>query len=193
MKLNKDYWNQRYHDKQMGWDIGAPSTPLKTFIDTLEDKNQRILIPGCGNAYEAEYLHKQGFTQVFVIDIAPLALEGFMKRFPWFPKHHLILGDFFEHNAEYDLILEQTFFCALDPNLRPKYVKQMHQLLAKEGELAGVLFNFELTKEGPPFGGSEKEYRQLFKEQFTILKLEPCVNSIEPRLGSEWWLHLQKK
>jgi SAM-dependent methyltransferase len=177
----------------MGWDLGAPSTPLKEFIDTLEDKSMRILIPGCGNAYEAEYLHEQGFENVFVIDIAPLALEGFKERAPHFPEDHLFCGDFFEHQGEYDLILEQTFFCALNPELRSKYAKKMHELLAPKGKLAGVMFCFELTEKGPPFGGSAEEYRGYFGDLFEISSMKPCENSIKPRLGNELWVELIKQ
>lgn len=65
MQLDADFWNERYSSQQTGWDIGSPSTPLKEYIDQLTDKDIRILIPGCGNAYEAEYLHQQGFSNVF--------------------------------------------------------------------------------------------------------------------------------
>ena len=190
MQLDKDFWNNRYVGNQIGWDLGAPSMPLKEFIDTLEDKNTRILIPGCGNAYEAEYLHEQGFTNVSVIDIAPLALKGFSERVPRFPKDHLIEGDFFEHKAQYDLILEQTFFCALNPELRSAYAKKMHELLAPKGKLAGVMFCFELTDKGPPFGGSAKEYQDYFEDLFEIASMKPCENSIKPRLGRELWVEL---
>lgn len=192
MNLDKNFWNNRYAGNQTGWDVGAPTTPLKEFIDTLEDKSIRILIPGCGNAYEAEYLHGQGFENVFVIDIAPLALEGFKKRAPHFPEDHLFCGDFFEHTGQYDLILEQTFFCALNPELRSDYAKKMHELLVSKGKLAGVMFCFELTEKGPPFGGSAEEYRGYFEEYFEIVSLEECKNSIKPRLGNELWVELIK-
>ena len=192
MNLDKDFWNNHYAENATGWDLGAPSTPLKEFIDTLEDKSIRILIPGCGNAYEAEYLHEQGFENVFVIDIAALALEGFSERVPRFPKDHLIEGNFFEHEAEYNLILEQTFFCALNPDLRSAYAKKMHELLAPKGKLAGVMFCFELTEKGPPFGGSAKEYEGYFGELFETVSMQPCKNSIKPRLGNELWVELVK-
>jgi hypothetical protein len=190
MNLDKDFWNDRYVGKQIGWDLGAPSAPLKEFIDTLTDKSIRILIPGCGNAYEAEYLHQQGFDNVFVIDFAPLALKGLQERVPEFPKDHLVLGNFFEHQSEYDLILEQTFFCALNPDLRTTYAKKMSELLTPKGKLAGVMFNHALTEKGPPFGGSVDEYSGYFENDFEIKSLAPCENSIKPRLGSELWVEL---
>jgi len=56
-----NYWENRYQNQQTGWDIGEISSPLKAYIDQLEDKSIKILIPGAGNAYEAEYLFLNGF------------------------------------------------------------------------------------------------------------------------------------
>ena len=46
----------RWQHQQTGWDLGMISPPIKQYIDSIDDKNQRILIPGCGNAHEAVYL-----------------------------------------------------------------------------------------------------------------------------------------
>ena len=89
--------------------------------------------------------------------------------------------------------MEQTFFCALDPVLRKKYVEKMADLLKENGKLAGLLFDFELTAEGPPFGGSSEEYLQLFTHYFTSKKLERCYNSIKPRSGRELFFIFEKK
>lgn len=165
---------------------------MKEFIDTLTDKDARILIPGCGNAYEAEYLHLSGFTDVHVIDIAPLALEAFAQRVPSFPKEHLICGDFFTHSGRYHLILEQTFFCALHPALREDYASTMHRLLSPQGMLAGVLFGVPMNADRPPYGGSKEEYEAYFAPLFAEVKLVPCTNSIAPRMGTELWMELTK-
>lgn len=190
MKLDGDFWNNRYAKQETGWDIGSPSTPIKEYIDQLKNKKIRILIPGCGNAYEAEYLHKKGFTNVFLLDIAPLALAQFLDRVASFPKAHCIEGDFFEHSASYDLILEQTFFCALNKNLRPNYVQQMRKLLSPKGKLVGLLFSENFNNEHPPYGGTLKEYQSLFKNDFHIQSLAPAYNSIPPRRGIELFIQL---
>lgn len=110
-----NYCTQRYQDQRTGWDIGYPSTPIKEYCGQLTDKDISILIPGAGNAYEAAYLWKQGFQNIFVLDISEFPLEKFKDRNPDFPKDQLLLADFFEHKNQYDLILEQTFFCSLMP------------------------------------------------------------------------------
>lgn len=192
MILDEAYWNARYKRNTDKWDIGAPSTPIKEYIDQIENKDLKILIPGSGNAYEAEYLHLQGFTNVFVVDIAEEPLKNLKKRVPTFPETHLLHQNFFEVSLKFDLILEQTFFCALDIKLRSKYVKKMHELLETNGKLAGLFFNFPLTEAGPPFGGSEKEYRELFLPFFDILTLEASYNSIAPRAENELFFIFKK-
>lgn len=192
MKLNKDFWVTKYRENKTGWDLGGVSPPLKQYIDQLKDKSIKILIPGAGNAYEAEYLFKNGFKNVFVLDIAEEPLQNLKNRIPAFPDENLIRADFFEFKGSFDLILEQTFFCALPVPIRPLYAEKMHQLLKKKGKLAGLFFNFEFSQEGPPFGGSKDEYLTYFSAVFNIEIFETCTNSILPRQGNELFFIFKK-
>ncbi|MFA5298193.1 MAG: SAM-dependent methyltransferase [Lutibacter sp.] len=192
-RFDKAYWERKYRNQATGWDIGYASTPLTTYFDQLTNKELKILIPGGGNCYEAEYLYEKGFKNIFVIDIAQQPLKNIKTRFPDFPENQLIHDDFFNHHEKYDLIVEQTFFCALDSVLRKMYVEKMVDLLEENGKVTGLLFDFELTEDGPPFGGSSEEYLQLFLEHFTIKKLESCYNSIKPRSGRELFFIFEKK
>ena len=191
--FNKNYWDKKYKEHKTGWDIGDISSPLKSYIDQLTNKNLRILIPGAGNGYEVEYLFRLGFTNIFVVDIALQPLKNIQKRIPNFPKENLIHSNFFDHYEKYDLILEQTFFCALHPTLRSTYANKMVELLNKNGKLVGLLFDFELTENGPPFGGNIIKYIQIFYSNFEIKILEKCYNSIKPRKGRELFFIFEKK
>lgn len=191
--LDKAYWEHRYELNKTGWDIGYVSTPIKAYVDQLKNLEQKILIPGGGNSFEAEYLLNKGFKNVSVLDIAQQPLINIEKRILNFPKKQLINQNFFEHTAKYDLIIEQTFFCALTPALRTDYVDKMHRLLNKNGKLVGVLFDFEFTENGPPFGGSIIEYIQLFYAKFEIKVFEKCYNSIKQRQGNELFFIFEKK
>jgi SAM-dependent methyltransferase len=189
--LDQNYWDSQYQTNTTGWDLGVIATPLKNYIDGLTNKAIRILIPGCGNSYEAEYLVNKGFTNVTVIDIAPTLVENLKIKFSNNPNIAIVLGDFFDHQGEYDLILEQTFFCALPPTLRQKYVWKMHQLLSEKGLLSGLLFNRSFET-GPPFGGSKAEYEKLFQISFSFNKLDLCLDSNLPRANSELFFEFQK-
>jgi len=190
--LNKEFWEERYALGQTGWDLGEISLPLRNFFEGLEVGNQRILIPGCGRAYEAEFLWRLGFEQVHVLDWSERALADFSQRVPGFPAAHLHAGDFFTHSGPYDLVIEQTFFCALDPVFRSRYVQKMHELLRPSGLLVGLLFNDPLNADRPPFGGSETEYRALFSRYFHLEKLETAPDSIAPRAERELFLMARK-
>ncbi|MCK8143027.1 TPMT family class I SAM-dependent methyltransferase [Flavobacterium sp. I-SCBP12n] len=189
--LDASYWEAQYQSKSIGWDLGDISPPIKKYIDTLENKESAILIPGCGNTYEAEYLLKKGFTNITVIDVAPTLVAELIKKFSNNSNITILLGDFFEHQGKYDLIIEQTFFCALPPTMRQKYVWKMHQLLADKGILAGLLFNrrFEIN---PPFGGDKTEYEMLFKASFDFLQMDICLDSVAPRSNSELFIEFKK-
>lgn len=193
MKLNSDYWENRYQNNDIGWDCGGITTPLKEYFNQLPDKNIKILIPGAGNGYEFEYLVNNGFTNVFVLDYAQTPIQNLKEKLPNVDDNFFIFGDFFDLENNFDLIVEQTFFCALDVNLRSKYVEKMHSLLKPNGKLIGLLFQFPLTEVGPPFGGSINEYQNLFSNYFTIKKLETAYNSIKPRKENELFFIFTKK
>ncbi len=193
MILDNEFWTKRYMEGNTGWDIGYPSTPIKEFVDKWNNKQAIILIPGAGNAYEAEYMHRKGFSNVYVLDITEYPLKQFKQRVHDFPESNVIHQDFFEHEGEYDLIIEQTFFCAINPSLRKRYAIHMHELLKPKGILAGVLFDAPMNQDQPPFGGSMNEYRTLFEPYFQFIKFESCSNSIQPRQGKEMWMEMVKK
>lgn len=193
MDLSGKAWENRYLNNDIGWDLGTVSPPLKSYFDQLENKNLKILIPGGGNSHEAEYLFNKGFVNVFLVDFSKTAIDNIKKRIPEFPSSHLILGDFFDVYDTFDLIIEQTFFCALNPNLRDQYVSKIYQLLTRGGVLTGLLFNVPLNKDQPPFGGNKEEYVARFQSHFKIIKMDSCYNSYSKRNGKELFFRLVKK
>ena len=192
-QLDQSFWNSRWENQQIGWDIGTASPAIITFMAQYPDKHAAILIPGCGNAYEADWLLQNGFTNITLIDIAPKAVALLQEKYADKPEIKVILGDFFDHQGRYDLMIEQTFFCAIDPSLRTKYVAQSSALLKPSGKIIGMLFNTNFEKAGPPFGGNTSEYQALFETDFSIKTMENCYNSIKPRANTEVFINFVKK
>jgi SAM-dependent methyltransferase len=182
----KEYWNSRWKEGKTGWDLGMPSPPLLHLIQTLQpSKKSRILIPGCGNAWEAEWLAAHGYANITLVDIAPELCRILEQRFTATPAVRVLCADFFDLQGPFDLILEQTFFCAILPELRKAYVLKMKELLAEHGILTGVLFDTDFPFVGPPFGGHADDYRALFETQFRSVQIGPCDHSAGPRAGTE--------
>lgn len=191
--IDKNYWNERWQNKETGWDIGRAAPAITEYMSQYQNKNAAILIPGCGNAYEAEFLVSCGFTNITLIDIAPEAVHVLKKKFALKPQVKVLCEDFFEHKGNYDLIIEQTFFCAIPPERRKEYVVKMASILSTNGKIIGVLFNKEFNQPSPPFGGSISEYKPMFNTYFNIKIMNGCYNSIPPRAQSEVFIHLIKK
>ena len=166
--INKEFWDNKYENNETGWDLNQVSPPIKAYFEQVTNKNLNILIPGGGNSHEAEYLFLNGFKNVTVIDISEEPLKNLKQRVPSFPDSQLLHQDFFSLNQTFDLVVEQTFFCAIDPKLRKLYVEKMQEILAPKGKIIGVMFDAPLNTEHPPFGGNNEEYTSLFSEKFEI-------------------------
>ena len=193
--LDNSFWNLRYQNKQTGWDLGQVSEPIKKWFENQENKKINVLIPGAGKGYEVKYGFENGFENIFYMDFSTMAGDLFKETCPEFPKDQILIGDFFSLKKPlfFDVIIEQTFFCAIDPLLRPNYIEKTNEILKENGEIIGLLFNREFDTKGPPFGGTEKEYKELFNSKFNFKKFENSLLSSLPRKDDEFWIEFIKK
>ena len=120
--LNENFWNNRYLDNNTGWDIGAISPAIKKWFDTKKNKDLQILIPGAGKGHEVKYGFDHGFKNIHYLDISSRAVTLFKDNCPNFPKEQILISDFFDLKKDlfFDVVIEQTFFCAISPVLRKK-------------------------------------------------------------------------
>jgi len=182
--LDTAFWERRYIGGDTGWDLGGPSPGLLDFLEKQSYTPGRVLVPGCGRGHDARALAKAGF-EVVGIDIAPSAVreaetlaqsESLPIRFA--------CADYFSLPAgRYDWIFEHTFFCAIDPALRDRYVEVATGLLNPDGRLLGIFFNIQ-GQVGPPFGTTREELRARFGPRF-LLELQGVPPSRPDREGKE--------
>jgi len=192
MKINKEYWENLYKNKTLGWDIGNISPPLKEYFNQLTNKDIKILVPGAGNGYEASCLIDKGFTNTYYLDYSEGAINNFKKLNPNFPKENIIKEDFFKHSEKYDLIIELAFFTSIEPENRDTLAKKMHNLLNIGGKYVGLFFNHEFKLNKPPYGAMKETYLELIKDLFAIKTMEIAYNSIKPRKGRELFFIFEK-
>lgn len=186
--MDTHFWQEKYRSQQTGWDLGEISPPLRAYFDQITNKNQSILIPGCGYGHEAIYLAQNGFTDVYAMDLVKEPLDFIQATEP---KIHCLQASIFEHLGKYDLIIEQTIFCAIDPNNRQAYIEKVASLLKPGGKYVGVLFN-RTFEGGPPFGGNAEEYSGYLENNFNSYSMEPCYNSAAPRNNFELFIIAKK-
>jgi len=186
-----DFWESRYRDHTTPWDAGKVPDALRDYTKRIKS-GSRILIPGCGSAYEAGYLAENGFD-VLAIDFSPAAVELAKKNLFRFGDI-VRLADFFEfdYGKPYEVIYERAFLCALPPRMWPQYAPRMAQLLRPGGELAGFFF-FRETEKGPPFGTTPEALHALLDPHFDLVEDRMATDSIPVFQDAERWQVWRKR
>jgi SAM-dependent methyltransferase len=154
-KTRLGFWNDRYASGVTPWDLGHVSEPVRVLVERYFPRQGRVLVPGCGRGYEVIYLAKLGF-QVTAVDFADEAVRFLGELAQQSQVQPEILAqDIFLlptlYNSSFDVLLEQTCFCAIDPSLRNDYEQLAHRVLRPGGRLLGVFMEFEEPREGPPY------------------------------------------
>jgi SAM-dependent methyltransferase len=180
-----DFWETRYRDNVTPWDAGGVPQALRGHVPGLSP-GARILIPGCGSAYEALFLAERGFD-VLAIDFSPTAVAAAQNKLGQF-SGVARLADFFEFDAggPFDVIYERAFLCALPPKLWPRYPGRCAELLKSNGTIAGFWF-FAETPKGPPFGTTQAALDALLQPGFRRVEDKPVTDSIPVFQGKERW------
>ena len=189
------FWDNKYIINKAKWDIGQPTPAFVEYFRSLKNKNKKILIPGCGSGHDAIFLADLGFD-VYALDFSEEAINILLqkrKRNNTFL--HALNTDFFnlnEFDSAFDIVLEYTFFCAILPDKRLDYIKQVHRLLKKNGKYIGFLLpvNKDVNEEGPPYGVNIDETINNFSKYFSIIECCQSKHSIEPRKETEIFVRM---
>jgi SAM-dependent methyltransferase len=186
-----DFWETRYRDGFTPWDAGKVPVALRDWLPKIKP-GARILIPGCGAAYEAYYLAEHGF-EVLAIDFSPAAVELARRNLACFGDI-VKLADFFEFDAGtgFDIIYERAFLCALPRKTWQRYAERCAQILRPGGSAAGFFF-FGDSPKGPPFGTSQHELDALLGPAFALAEDGPVEDSIAVFAGNERWMVWSRK
>ena len=191
-----DFWQKKYCETDKpGWELNKPSPPLVEALPQLKVNRSRILVPGCGTGNDAAFLAEQGHI-VTAIDYCQEAIDLAKKKYGHIQNLKFVQADVFKLSESYmrafDIVFEHTLFCAVPFEKRQNLVKVYRQCLADHGHLLGVFFVME-QKAHPPYGGSEWEYRQRFKNYFNFLYWTRWKKSESWRKGVELVIYAQLK
>ncbi len=191
------FWEDIYLADDAGWDLGGITPAIESIADTITPG--KVCILGCGRGYDAVMFAKKGF-KVTAVDFAPSAIKS-VKGLALEANVivRAIQDDIFSLTPEYsntfDTIIEQTCFCAINPNRRLEYVRLVKALLKQGGKLIGLWFPLDKTlKEGgPPYGTTVEEVKSIFNHGWIIKREEFPHLSIPSRKGREKLIIFKKK
>ena len=195
-----DFWAQRYQTQTTGWDLGQTAPPLADFLPrNLAAPPGRAIVLGCGRGYEVIALAKLGFAVVGV-DFAPEAIaaattlaQDALSQDAFSPTQGMT-AEFWQQDIfellpdgaqQFDLVLEHTCFCALNPQRRAAYGELVAQLVRPQGHFLGLFWPHDRPG-GPPFGSTLAEIRALLDPHFIPLSAYCPTNSVAQRHNEEY-------
>jgi len=192
-----EYWEKAYQSSDMTWDLGEPTPVFNQWINS-ERNTLSICVLGAGNGWDALNFAKKGH-HVTAVDFALSAIQNMRQMAEKLGVElELLHSDIFNigklyHNV-FDIVLEYTCYCAIDPDRRIDYVNLVDCILKPEGRLVALFFPLdkELNDDGPPFGVNLNSTLNLFSKKFTLNKKELPNLSIERRIGREMFVILNK-
>jgi methyl halide transferase len=161
-----------------------PSPLIMRLIDEEFRPPARVLVVGCGRGWEVEALAQRGFD-VTGLDIAPAALDLVTIRLGQRPNISLQVGSVLNMPPSmlgaYDIIVEHTCFCAIDPLRWSDYAYSVASILVPRGYFVGAFLSFENVEyAGPPFGTNIETVHSLFVEYFEIRRLGKAPEPFPP-------------
>lgn len=188
-EYSREDWQGHYESNDLGWDLGQVAPP---FVKLWQEKKLpvgKVLVPGCGRGHEVVFLAENGF-EVTAIDFSKGAVTYLEKALQERGLSGRVLHqDFFglddSHDGIYDLVLEQTFFCAIAPRQRRDYVLNVARMLRPGGMLVGLFYNTD-KEGGPPYNTTREDIETHFSGKFKIQQLDKTPLSAEQRKDKEW-------
>ena len=196
-----EFWANKYSEWQSGaakkpaWEINGPAAPLASVLNQIKMPRSRICVLGCGSGHDVAHFAEQGHFATGV-DWSEEAI--LLARQKYAESKHLHFAheeafDFAKSNtAQFDVIFEHTFFCAIEPSRREDLIRAWRRMLTPGGHLLGIFFILDQTM-GPPFGITEWELRELLKPHFEFLFWTRWKHSTPDRLGRELVIYARKR
>lgn len=182
-----DYWSERYRSGDAPWDLREETAVFAALRTTnplfmpRPDERRTLLVPGCGFGHDAISFAQAGY-KVTAVDFAPEPLEQLRSA----SEHAGVALSILERDVftlrwdlqdSFDVVLEYTCYCALDPSRRSEYVHMLGAVTKPGGLVAGLFFPLDdVQRSGPPYNVQESEVYHQFEEAGFI-----CVSSDVPR------------
>ncbi|SCK05125.1 methyltransferase domain-containing protein [Vogesella sp. LIG4] len=182
------FWDQRYQQHSTPWDTaGLPGSFADEAGRLLQAGSRRVLVPGCGSAYEVAALAQQG-CQVLAVDFSAPAVARARELHPELA-HLIQQADFFSAATDgpWDWVYERAFLCALPPRMREAYAARMAAILPAGAVLAGYFYLGD-KRGGPPYTIAPAALQALLGRYFVLERQLKPLGSLPVFGDGEHWM-----
>jgi 2-polyprenyl-3-methyl-5-hydroxy-6-metoxy-1,4-benzoquinol methylase len=159
-KMNKDkkHFEKIYENPNAVWTRKIPPIELVSLVNKERIKPCKAIDIACGEGYYSVYLALKGFD-VTGIDLSNRAI-AYAKENARINKVdirflQIDIENLVDLDEKFDFVLEWGFLHHVAPITRRGYIKNVADLLNKDGKYLSMCFN----EQSPEFGGAGKKYR----------------------------------
>ena len=191
------FWESLYRAGRTAWDLGGPTPILQKWLRDNQGHGEKVCVLGAGNGHDAMAFAQAGY-KVTAVDFAPTPSRQLADKAAAAKLSLTVLPmDLFQlpakHSESFDLVLEYTTFCSIDPHQRDAFVATVTSILKTEGRLLALFFPMDQAADaGPPFGLSRVEIRERFEHHFHIVSEEWPEDSVPTRRLRELLVLMEK-
>jgi len=185
------FWSGIWRAGRDGWELARPAPPLARWVAAQRAPLGRALVVGCGRGHEARMLADAG-ADVIAVDLAAEAIAAARALGGLVDFRQVDLFDLPAARERFDLALEHTCFCAIDPARRAEYAGVMGQVVVSGGRLVGLFWQHGRAG-GPPFSTTPDEVAVCFAPWFEIASSEIAPDSVASRAGQEWLTEMRRR
>ena len=167
-------WEARYQRGDLPWDLGLAPPALVDLLASWPAEPLKVLVPGAGTGHDALAWAAAGHV-VTAVDIAPSAVQA-LRNLAADANLSVegVEGDIFDlpqaWRGSFDVIWEQTCYCAILPAQRDDYVRAMAAVLRPAGQYVGLFWNHGMEG-GPPWDVTKNDVVARFEGTFEIESL----------------------
>ncbi len=191
-------WGERYAAGSTPWDLGRPHPELLARLGSgalaPPFEGARALVAGAGRGHDAGALAQAGW-HVTALELVPALAPDLAQRVG--AEGTVVIADALAWRGatDFQLVFEHTFFCALEPELRPRWGELVRSALARDATalLAAVVFPIGKPPQlgGPPFGVESSQLAAALGDGARVLTDEPVQHGVSRRSYPERWLELR--
>lgn len=189
--MQPDFWHDRWREGRIGFHQDKPTPLLLKHWPALDvAPGAQVFVPLAGKSLDLAWFASQGY-RVFGVELSQLAVEQFFAehgldpvvRSSQYGRHYsagkveLVCGDAFGLDAEAlagcGAVFDRAALIALPPDLRHRYVRELHARLPRG--CRGLLVTLEYPqheKDGPPFSVAEPEVREAYGRDWNVEVIE---------------------